>query len=134
MRTDIVNDARNVVQSLQRKNNKPELTTSQIRKFLAAVNAIENRFRVWQNRMLREGNDPVTLPPDLANEIKFLKVKLAYQAGRERNRQGPVNDFLEKSRVLERIDAIGNDSAKFREFARWVEAIAAYHKYEGGQD
>ena len=51
---------------------------------------------------------------------------LAYQAGRER----AVKPLYEEL-VIE-IDKIGESKKKFVEFARYVEAIVAYHKYYGG--
>jgi len=136
---DVVKEAERIVSSLDRHpkdKSKILLTTSQLRKFLAAVNGIENRFEVWRSQVGEDGQEDKsgTLPPELVNDIKFLKVKLVYQAGREKNRKGPINGFIEKSKILERIDAIGNDAARFQEFARLVEAIVAYHKFQGGGD
>ena len=93
-----------------------DLSTSQIRKFLSAVNRIENQI-------VAEGEQ---LSEDMVNEIKYLKIMLAYQAGRER----AVKPLYEEL-VIE-IDKIGESKKKFVEFARYVEAIVAYHKYYGG--
>ena len=55
---------------LGRKLAEKRITTSQIRKFLSAVNTIQNKVR---------SNEAYF---DL-NEVKYLRIKLAYQAGRE---------------------------------------------------
>ena len=65
---------------------------------------------------------------ELANEIKYLKIKLVYQAGREAS----VKDFVDKAELLSMIDAIQNDTKKYEEFARYIEALVAYRKFAGG--
>ena len=70
-------------------------------------------------------------------EIKFLKVKLAYQIGRAdagRNKPNPVRDFADKSGLITEIDKIGNSLGKYENFARYVEALVAFHKFYGGKD
>ena len=67
----------------------------------------------------------------IASEVKYLKVKLAYQAARYR---ATVGDFAEKAHIKERIDQIGTDMKKYEEFAHFMEALVAYHKFYGGRD
>ena len=71
------------------------------------------------------------LSTDLAAQVKFLKVKLAYQVGR----QGKVvADFAKEADLMAAIDSIGSDAKKYEEFARYVEALVAFHKFYGGKD
>lgn len=126
MGVDVAQEAKRIVDSLK-QNGKISLTTSQIRKFLSAVNRIENRMEVAQ---YENGGELDELPPDLVAEIRMLKVKLVYQAGRS----SVVKDFLIKSGLDAKIDDVGNDPAKFKNLARLVEAIVAYHRFEGGKD
>ncbi len=94
------------------------ITASQIRKFLSGVNLLQNK--------MNSEND--TLSSETADEIKYLKVKLAYQAGREKKTK-VLYDSLAPM-----IDEIGNSRKKFLEFSKYVEAIVAYHKFYGGKD
>lgn len=130
---DIAREAESVVVRLER-NQKDQiiLTTSQIRKFLVAVNALTNKITVY--RSLHEG--AMQLSPILASEVKYLKVKLIYQVGREQKqkRTNPIKDFVEKARLKEWIDGIDTDIRAYEEFAHYVEALVAYHKYHGGRD
>ena len=130
---DIAREAESVVVRLER-NQKDQiiLTTSQIRKFLVAVNALTNKITVY--RSLHEG--AMQLSPILASEVKYLKVKLIYQVGRaqKQKRTNPIKDFVEKARLKEWIDGIGTDIRAYEEFAHYVEALVAYHKYHGGRD
>ena len=132
--TDIVKEAENVIQKLCTKkiieNDKvkfvPELKTNQIRKFLAAVNKLSNKISIYKAQNPKKD----ILPDDICVQIRFLKVKAAYQMGRERT----VNEFMNKAGIPAKIDAIGNSIHAYEEFANYMEALVAYHKYYGGQD
>lgn len=127
---DVVQEAQEIVRGLKRDNRgNIALTTSQIRKFLSAVNVINNRVLAWE---AKGAAAEVPLPPELVGEIRYLQVRLAYQAAKDT--YGNVRDFMAKAKLVERIKAIGSSQEKYREFARLVEAIVAYHKFEGGRD
>lgn len=127
---DVAAEAEAVIQSLvykdHRDNERLDLKTSQIRKFLAAVTSVTNQIEVWHMQHI----DTDVLPDELAAQVKYLKVKLAYQAGRE----GSVKKFAEKAELSRRIDAIGRSRRKYQEFAHFVEALVAYHRFHGGQE
>lgn len=103
------------------KNNKEKamITTSQIRKFLSAVNCLENKISSCGQK----------LEPEIANEIKYLKVKLAYQVGRD-NSKGLRNLYDE---IEPLISQIGTSKDNYTKVARYIEAIVAYHKFNGGE-
>ena len=103
------------------KNNKEKamITTSQIRKFLTAVNCLENKISSCGQK----------LEPEIANEIKYLKVKLAYQVGRD-NSKGLRNLYDE---IEPLISQIGTSKDNYTKVARYIEAIVAYHKFNGGE-
>lgn len=124
---DIGKEAEEVILALKEQNNgRIYLKTSQIRKFLTAVNAITNKVNVYKAKHL----DATELPDELAGEVQFLKVKAAYQAGRNKN----VKDFMIKSKMKNEIQRISTSIVKYEEFARYIEALVAYHKFHGGQD
>lgn len=132
---DIVKEAEAVILSLE-KNRKNEfaLRTNQLRKFLSAVNTVSNKVNVYQAQILSANpsrmSKDLVLSEQLAAEIKYLKVKIAYQAGRER----AVRDFVQKAELTKKIDEIGTDLSKYKEFAKYIEALVAYHKFYGGKD
>lgn len=124
---DIAKEAEQAILALKKQNNgKIYLKTNQIRKFLTAVNAITNKVNVYKAKHL----DATELPDELAGEIQLLKVKVAYQAGRERS----VKDFMKQSNMKQHIEAVGTSIAKYEAFAHYVEALVAYHKFYGGKD
>lgn len=90
----------------------PTLNTTQIRKILARVNALNVRFHQGFDR----------------EEVPLLKVRLVYAAAREKRAVGPLADVL-----LPAVDRI-HCADDYRWFARFVEAVVAYHRYRGGKD
>lgn len=110
--------------------DKIDLTTGQIRKFLTAVNALTNKIDVYKS----QNEDTDNLPENLVMEIKYLKVKIAYQAGRDTSKNQTVKNFVHKADFFHCIDKIGNSIGAYEEFARYVEALVAYHKFYGGKD
>lgn len=139
---DIVERAENVMKALKDESdgngskqyggNRPVkmITVSQIRKFLTAVNSLTDKVERYKVMHLRKGEQVLELSMDLAAEVKYLKVKLAYQSGREPS----VKAFEREAGLLKEISSIGRDLNKYMNFARYVEALVAYHKYYGGKD
>ena len=134
MEYDVVDKAEKVMQELQAngrfdkyKNQKvPYLTKSQIRKFLSAVNTVKNKVDVEKVYATNVN----VLSDEMAAEVKFLKVSILYQAGRER----AVKDFVEKAEITKIIVDIGKDANKFNKFCKYIEALVAFHKYYGGEE
>ncbi|WP_273187346.1 type III-A CRISPR-associated protein Csm2 [Dialister succinatiphilus] len=119
----------------QKSYGSKMVTTSQIRKFLTAVNRVNGKIDQFKNG--NKSSASGRIPEDLQMEIKFLKVKLAYQIGRAdsgRNRANPVKEFADKSGLIGEIDKIGDSLERYENFARYVEALVAFHKFYGGKD
>ena len=115
-------------EQIGKKLQEDGIKTSQIRKFLSAVNSVANKIQ----------NEKEELSDDLANEIQYLRIKLAYQAGREDVKKKPdPNNFglhyLQKA-LDSALKNIGKSKSKYEEFNRLVETIVAYHKFYGGKD
>lgn len=131
---DVVEDAEKAIRALQYidKAGKPamDLTTSQIRKFLTAVNVVRNKVDLYR----AQNKQAAVLSAELVMEIKFLKVNLLYQAGRDTSKTKVVKRFISEARLDKIIDDIGNDMKKFAKFCKYVEALVAYHKFLGGKD
>ncbi|HOT98543.1 MAG TPA: type III-A CRISPR-associated protein Csm2 [bacterium] len=90
------------------------LKTSQIRKFLDAVKKV-------QYQGLSTGEY------DFRTEAMMMKPKLAYAAGRSME----VKPFMEVITLC--IDRV-RTREDFEQFAKFIEAIVAYHKYFGGRE
>ncbi len=117
-----IEEAKNIVENKidKKKDGKtPKITTSQLRKFLSAVNAISNKVQITTEEKLSQ---------ELINEIQYLRVKLAYQAGR----YDEVRDLMIKANLDTEIKNI-KTKQDFINFARFIEAIIAFHKYNKGE-
>lgn len=121
--SDYVQIAENNMLSLQAegKHGFGNLTTSKIRNILTLVNEI------YKEVVLLPQNK---LPDDIVDRIRYLKVRLAYEAGREKD----VKNFVIKTALMEGIDEIKGDKEKFMRYAKYLEALVAYHRYHGGDD
>lgn len=126
MVADMIKTAEEVIQALKEEGGgRLRLKTNQIRKILSAINAISNKVQIYKMRQPKEKN----LPEELAADVSYLKVMLAYQSGRERS----VREFVERAGLLEKIDTVAS-IRDYEGFARYMEALVAYHKYYGGND
>ena len=60
-----------------------------------------------------------------------MRVRILYDAGREKD---AVKSFVEAAHLLQYIKGIGTNREKFINFANYMEALVAYHRYLGGDD
>lgn len=98
-----------------------EITTSKIRNILSIVSDIYNNELLSSNPELSEPNKA---------KKKFLQVRILYEAGREES----VKKFILQTKLLDYLKQAGDDRKKFMEFAKYMEALVAYHLYLGGRD
>lgn len=137
---DYVDKAEKAIRNLKEYDKgKIKLTVSQIRKFLTAVNLLRNKVDSYKFSVLKEEHkNPTELSEELAMEIKFLRVNILYQVGREgKNRDGSpkaISSFVEKAELAKYISDIGKDINKFYQFCKYMEALVAFHKFYGGKD
>lgn len=89
------------------------LNTTQIRKFLTQVNKLSADFR--KSRSFER------------ERVVLLKPKLAYAAG-QHDAVRPLAAVL-----VDAIDRVVSDR-DYERFARFVEAVVAYHRFYGGKD
>ena len=103
-----------------------KITTSKIRNILSMVSDIYN-------------DELLSVSPELSEKSKAkkkaLQVRILYEAGRnEVYRERPVEEFVLKTKLLDYLKQVENNRAKFIEFAKYMEALVAYHLYLGGRD
>ncbi len=129
-KVDLAQEVMKKLSAVKDKWGNPSMvTTSQIRRFLTAVNTVTGKVEQYQN----ETGKKDVLSPELVAQVKFLKVKLAYQVGRD-DKAKHIKNFEKEADLMAAIDSIGDDVKKYEEFARYVEALVAFHKYYEGRD
>ncbi|OUO91765.1 type III-A CRISPR-associated protein Csm2 [Gordonibacter sp. An230] len=62
-------------------------------------------------------------------DIQYLKVKLAYEAGRMRE----VKDFLDKTHLMDMLDRV-NAYDEYLLYCRYAESLVAFFKFYGGKE
>ena len=121
-KTNYVDMAENAVKRLERnKNGNLILTTSKIRNILSMISTIYNEVIHHPADKLNE---------DMVERLKYLKMRFAYEAGREK----AVKNLNEVAKIFEIIDWVGNDKQRCILFCKYIESIVAYHKFNGGRD
>lgn len=113
------------------------ITTSKIRDLLAQVNELYNDIILEQDEKLDE---------KYVGKIRHLKVKMIYDAGRDRQqlsrwevrenpklKNGKLTYFFNQTGLLDMVDEIGDSRKKFLEYCRYFESLVAYQKFNGGK-
>lgn len=114
-----VDMAEQVMESLCKDHTN--LTTSKIRNLLSMVSDNYNDAR--RNRTEK-------LTPEMKGRIQYLRLHIAYEAGRDRD----VKTFVEKADIFDILKDIGEDREKLITFCHYMEALVAYHRYYGGRE
>ena len=105
------------------RTGKPEpmVTTSKIRNLLSMTADI-------YNEVVNQKEDK--LSADINSRIEYLRVRFLYEAGREKS----VKNLVEKAGLIELLKGIKGSRKRFMLFNRYIEALVAFHKYNGGKD
>lgn len=104
---------------LMRKELRGVITTSKIRDLLAQVNELYNDIILEPSEQLDQ---------KYVEAIRHLKVKMIYDAGRDRQ----VAYFLKETGLLDIVSKIKDSRKKFLDYCKYFEALVAYHKFYGG--
>ena len=124
-----VDEAEKVIKTLKGRTNPRNgreiqmVTTSKIRSLLAMTSDI-------YNETLNETGSK--LPQRLCSRIEYLRVRFIYESGKDQ--EGKVKDFVETARILDILKEIRREKENFLLFARYMEALVAFHKFYGGKD
>ena len=116
---DFVDKAELVMQEIQ--SQRIRITTSKIRNLLSLVSDIYNVEKLR--------TDAELLPESVA-KVGMMRVRTAYEAGRDAN----TKDFVEKAKLLSYLKGIGTNREDLIRFARYMEALVAYHRFYGGKE
>ena len=66
-------------------------------------------------------------------ELQIIKVRIAYEAGRDDDKEKPVRTFIVDSHLMQMIDSI-QSYEQFQLYCRYAESLIAYFKFYGGKD
>ena len=99
----------------------PMATTSKIRNLLAMTAEIYNEVQNSSGELLSN---------DIKGRINYLKIRVVYEAGREKS----VKNLVETAEILQHIDEIRGNKKQYILFSRYMEALVAYRKFYGQND
>ena len=117
---DYVDAAEAVIRKLAEK--KPPITTSKIRNLHSLVSDIYN---------VENLRDESELLPESVTALTMMRIRVVYEAGREPS----VKDFVREAKLLEYMKDVKHDRKKLIDFAHYMEALVAYHRfYIGGKE
>ncbi len=111
---DYVDEAERVMRKLSTERTK--LTPSKIRNLLSLVSDIYNAEN------LRTAEE---LLAESKTAVMMMRIRVVYEAGREDS----VKSFVREAKLLEYIKDIGSSRPKLIEFAHYMEALVAYHRF-----
>lgn len=116
-----VEEAEKVITAVRGDPNGKNLTTSQLRNLLSLTADIYNQAERCQDE---------NLPQELKDKIEYLKVRFIYESGRTAS----VKSLVEYANLLEKLKNVQGKKSAFIRFNRYMEALVAYHRYQGGKD
>ena len=122
-----VEEAERVIKSIGKPDDRNkgqylfDLTTSKMRNLLAMASEIFNSVSSEGGSELSEAS---------ASKVRYMKVKMIYEAGRDRN----VSGFLQAAKLIDMIGEIGRDRKSFLLYCKYFESLIAYFKFYGGRD
>lgn len=125
LKDDIVSVAEENIKSLSGNL----LTTTQIRKLMSGVVELKNMVELNFSQAISGGKLNVAkepLPADIVDAIRYFRVMVVYQAGRD----SKVKEFVDKTEIDKLIGTIGSNRNAFKKFVQYFEALVAFHKYE----
>lgn len=98
------------------------VTISQVRNLLSMTADIYNEVK-------EQGEN---LSDEMNAKIDYLRVRYIYESGRDGNEQ--VKKFVEKAQILEALQQINGSKKNYILFMHYIEALVAFHKYNGGKN
>ncbi len=125
-RQNYVDEAEKAIKSMVRtdRNGNPNLslTTSKIRNLLAMTAELKSDA---------QHSREIKLSADMQSRVQYLKMRIAYEAGRDRK---IVQPFIERTNLYTYVSEIGQDRESLLLFCDYMEALTAYHRYYGGNE
>ncbi len=111
---DYVDEAELAIQKISGERNK--ITTSKIRNLLSLISDIYNTENLRNEKEIL---------PESKTALTMMRIRVVYEAGRE----DAVKTFVREAKLLEYIKGIGTDRAALINFAHYMEALVAYHRF-----
>ena len=116
---EYVDSAEQVMRKVMEEGSR--ITTSKIRNLLSLVSDICNAENI---------RTEAELLPESITSLMMMRIRVVYEAGREPS----VRAFVKEVKILEYLKDIGKSREKLINFAHYMEALVAYHRFFGGKE
>lgn len=110
-----VDNAEKIILKIKEKRGNEIINTNQIRIILDLINEVYIPVKSSTDKELNE---------DILSKLQYIKMKIAYQAGREKK----VKIFVDNTDIMKHIDHVKTKDDLIL-LAHYMEALVAYHKY-----
>ena len=97
-------------------------TTTKLRNLLSLSSDI-------YNMVIHQNGDKLT--EEIKSKIEYLRVRFIYEAGRDEN---GIKRLVENANLLGVLKNIKGSKKNYILFNRYLEALVAFHRYNGGKD
>lgn len=117
----------NLAKNKDKYGNTKMVTTSKLRNLLAMSADIYNEVLVSDEK----------LSEDLISRIDYLRVRFIYEYGRDNkgnSYKGDLQKFIDDAKILDILKEINGSKKNYILFYHYMEALVAFHKYNGGRD
>lgn len=113
-----VEEAEKVIKEVGAKS----FTTTKLRNLLSLSSDI-------YNMVIHQNGDKLT--EEIKSKIEYLRVRFIYEAGRDEN---GIKRLVENANLLGVLKNIKGSKKNYILFNRYLEALVAFHRYNGGKD
>ncbi len=113
-----VEEAEKVINEVGAKS----FTTTKLRNLLSLSSDI-------YNMVIHQNGDKLT--EEIKSKIEYLRVRFIYEAGRDEN---GIKRLVENANLLGVLKNIKGSKKNYILFNRYLEALVAFHRYNGGKD
>lgn len=103
------------------KDETGRITTTKIRSLLSLILEIYTMVQTNGDKELNE---------DVQSKVLYIKMKFAYEAGRDSD----VKKFIEDTQLMENLTEIKSSKEYLLLVCRYMESLVAYYKFYGGKD
>lgn len=103
------------------KDQSGKITTTKIRSLLSLILEIYTMVQTNVSKQLSE---------EVQSKVSYIKMKFAYEAGRDSN----VKKFIEDTQLMENLAEIKDSKEYLLLVCRYMESLVAYYKFYGGKD
>ena len=94
------------------------ITSSKLRNILSMVSDIYNSERIGEDELSEASQ----------NALRMLQIRIVYEYGRNDDK---FKSFIRETHILDHLLSVGSSRRKFIDYAHYLEAIVAYHKFYG---